>query len=124
MTYYGQNILFLDDNDERIRQVLSKWPAALVVKTVSDCIAALKSKNFTTVMLDFDLTGDEKSSNYKDPESGGEVVRWIIENKPTITELLLHSHNVPMASRMSLELKDAGYQSFMVPFGRGKLWGA
>lgn len=118
---YGLGYLFLDDDDERRRLFLARYPAATCVKTVVECVALLKSRPWQTLFLDFDLDGPEKGDNLKSPTCGMAVVRWMVENKSQV-EVVLHSHNAPMAAQMQMELTRVGIPSVLAPFGRGKLW--
>lgn len=122
MTNLGQNALFVDDDHSRGVKVLSVFPAILWVKTAQDAISSLKSRDFSTVFLDFDLEGEEKGTDFKNPLCGMEVVRWVQENRPRVDEFVIVSHNQPAAAQMVLELQSASYTTSYQPFGRTKWW--
>lgn len=115
------NVLFLDDNPVRRKMFRSEVPYAKIVETSAECINALcdslcqDDEDFDFVLLDHDLGGEiYVDSNRED--TGMEVVRWIVENKPVIGKIIVHSHNVPASNRMVRALKNAGYKTSQIPF--------
>lgn len=119
----GNSLLFLDDLPERQQHARKLWPACTIVSTATDCIAALSRQAWITVSLDHDLNG----TNYEDssrPDTGMEVVRWIVANRPRIREILVHSHNEKAAAEMERLLKEADYAVVAIRFGQGKIWRA
>ena len=115
------NILFLDDDEKRIDTFGKKiYPDfANIVTTASTAIQYLNSiPNWDYVFLDHDLGGEQLvNSNRKD--CGMEVVRWIIQSRPHIKKIIVHSWNNIAAEEMVAKLKDAGYNTEYKPFG---LW--
>tara|TARA_R110000803_G_scaffold169444_2_gene232460 strand:+ start:2894 stop:3265 length:372 start_codon:yes stop_codon:yes gene_type:complete len=111
------NILFLDDDNERIRQFRTKIPGAVVVKTAEQAIKALQKEDiWNIVFLDHDLGGEEfVDSNRED--CGMEVVRWIIKKDAHIRNIIVHTHNTPAGEYMTALLKEALYETNYVPFG-------
>lgn len=121
MSNLGQNILVLEDNDERIVRIRQLWPACTIVKTAQACIDKLIDFQFVTLLLDHDLGGEVMVDSRRE-DCGMEVVRWIVAKRPRISECVVHSHNTPAAAVMVQELKKAGYYAVYAPFGDGKLW--
>lgn len=120
---FGANLLFLDDLPERQQHARKLWPACSIVSTAADCIAALSRQSWVTVCLDHDLNG----TNYEDPsrpDTGMEVVRWIVANRPSISEIICHSHNEDATIEMARQLKGAGYAVVKARFGQHKIWKA
>lgn len=109
--------LFLDDDKlrhskffqtkkqgEELRQA---WNAA-------DCIKALEDGHWNLVQLDHDL-----EDIYQDPaeeNTGSEVVRWVIINKPQVDKFIVHSYNETEAPKMVEALLEAGYWAVWIPF--------
>ena len=121
MSNLGLNILFLDDDEERVYRAKRLWPACTVVNTAKDCIAQLQRRTWVTVLLDHDL-GGEQMVDSKREDCGMEVVRWICDNRPAISEVVIHSFNTPASVAMYERLKHAGYDVHRIPFGSGPLW--
>jgi len=110
-------ILFLDDSKKRIKRFKAANPHAHTVETAEECIAALENQKWTEVYLDHDLGGEAwVDSNRAD--TGFEVVRWIVKNKPEVKRFTVHSHNHLAAPLMARALMNAGYQVRYVPFNK------
>lgn len=112
------SILFLDDSKKRTKRFLNKYPHAVTVETVPECIAYLQNNKWKQVYLDHDLNSETwVDSNRED--CGMEVVRWIVENKPQVKEFIVHSHNHLAAPFMAKLLIDAGYKNTKyIPFNK------
>ena len=105
-------ILFLDDSPAR-----RKW-AEKTLKTAGnyidtsasafDAICAFGHNRFDVVYLDHDLN-EEAFEDSSVRNCGMEVVRWIVANKPTIGEIIVHSMNTPAGHEMVQKLQEAGY---------------
>ncbi len=109
-------ILFLDDDLYRCKRFLSRTPSASIVTTARDAIFALvEIPAWDIVYLDHDLGGEEHVDGSR-PDTGMEVVRWIVKHKPTIGKVIIHSLNYPAAIAMHDALESAGYQCDRVPF--------
>lgn len=119
---YGQGVLFVDDDRNRAVKVLGAFPMTTWVQTARDAIESLKTRDYSTVFLDYDLTTSEKGDDFSDPESGMEIVRFIKDAKPKIDSVCIHSHNASAAAQMMIELKLAGYDAVYSPFGRTRFW--
>lgn len=113
------NILFLDDNPDRTKRFMREFNptthAITCVETAAECInqlkqARLKGEHWDAVYLDHDLDG-KAFVDSSDTNTGMEVVRWIVEHKPIIKQVLVHSHNEPAGKEMVLKLRDAGYRN-------------
>ncbi|MFA5344815.1 MAG: cyclic-phosphate processing receiver domain-containing protein [Candidatus Omnitrophota bacterium] len=115
------SILFLDDCPERTKVFRSAVPSAITVATAVDCINFLSDGEnlgwvkWDWVFLDHDLGGKE-AANSADPDTGMEVVRWIIEHKPKIDKIIVHTLNKAAGQQMVSKLHDAGYWVLWVPF--------
>ena len=115
------NILFLDDDKRRADKFFEKIcpNSAIWTQTVETTILMLsKFDPWDFVYLDHDLGGEQLvNSNRKD--CGMEVVRWIVQHKPNIDQIVVHSWNSPAGNEMVAKLRDAGYNAEYKPFG---LW--
>ena len=110
------NILFLDDNNQRIKRFREQSPYCTVVMTAEQCIKKLEQEEqWDEVHLDHDLGGEiHVDSDRKD--CGMEVVRWIVENRPNIGTVIVHSRNTLAAKEMWRKLLDANYHARLIPF--------
>ena len=110
------NILFLDDNMERIKKIKRCIKSLIITKTVEQTIRELeKCEEWNIVFLDHDLGGEEHvDSNRKD--SGMEVARWIVNNNVNIHHIIVHTLNGPAGEDMVSLLKENRYKAEYVPF--------
>jgi len=112
------NILFLDDCPQRTKFFRSNCPSAHCVETAKEVIDILsKDETIDALFLDHDLGGLTFVDSNR-PDTGMEVVRWIISNHPNIKKIIVHSLNDEAAFEMITALKDAGYLTERVPFLR------
>lgn len=112
--------LFLDDCPNRCKSFRSNFPSATIVNDADSCIEQLKGEVWDHVFLDHDLGGTTyQDTNEKN--SGSEVVKWVIENKPAVGLFVCHSLNTPARVSMIRQLKNAGYGVLNIPFG-SDLW--
>lgn len=105
-------ILFLDDRAVRRETFRTKYPNAVFVETVVDCIQILKVQLFDLVSMDYDLT-------QADPEHTGlEVAEWIAKYRqpPMMRFIIVHSTNLVGALPMLEVLRGAGYNPLYLPF--------
>ncbi len=93
-------VLFLDDNNERCERakILYDGHELTIVKTAKETIDKLAENEYDLVSLDHDL-GNEVYVDSGRKDSGMEVVRWILANKPIIPVILIHSWNLPARVR-------------------------
>ena len=112
--------LFLDDCSNRCKSFRSNFPSATIVNDADSCIEQLKGQAWDQVFLDHDL-GGTIYQDMNDKNSGSEVVRWIVENKPEVRLFVCHSLNSPARVSMITQLKNAGYDVGNIPFNSG-LW--
>ena len=114
-------VLFLDDCPAR-----QQWAADMFAidhestqpTTAASAIESLRTLGpFDAVYLDHDL-GDEKYVDSARSDCGFEVVRWIIENRPAIGEIIVHTINVTAGNLMTTALKRSGYPARHHPFDR------
>jgi len=111
-------ILFLDDNEDRwihFKNVVD-YDVAQWAQTAKECIHWLQKEKYDQVCLDHDLGGEVFVDSDRE-DTGMEVVRWIVANKPQIDEIYVHTHNQPAGIRMATSLREAGYSVTYVPFG-------
>jgi len=112
-------ILFLDDDPTRCRIFRRMQPDAIIVNTARECIDQLRRpETWFEVHLDHDLGGQHYQDTAEE-NSGSEVVRWILMNKPDVRTFVVHSFNGPAAIAMRDALRKAGYYTLYIPFGRG-----
>ncbi len=111
-------ILFLDDDQERHEKAINNaFPSDFWshVFCADSCIKELQNKKWDLVSLDHDLNGKPFDSP-GNKNSGSEVVRWIIENKPDVESFIVHSYNHIEAPKMVSQLRKAGYVANYEPF--------
>ena len=108
--------LILDDSQERLEAFESRFPGTAAATTAADAITALAQPGGTgALFLDHDL-GGEQDQDPASSESGMEVVRWIVDNKPRIKKVYIHSMNLSAASEMQRRLCGAGYNVERIPY--------
>jgi len=115
-------ILFLDDSEERQKLVLAYFEAVysteefalLFAKDAQTAIEYLQAveEPWNLVMLDHDL-GKEIFMDSDRMDTGMEVVRWIVRNRPLIEKIIIHSWNSPAAEEMIARLRAAGYEEVL-----------
>ena len=121
-------VLFLDDDHERVDIFLQICPTATVVETARDCIARIANHEWDLVCLDHDLGGGVFCDSNRE-DCGMEVVRWLVRNaklreldekfaaKFHIDLFLVHSHNYYKSHIMVSDLQKAGYKALELAFG-------
>jgi len=109
------NILFLDDSEERQKIFRSEFPHAHRCTIAADAIFNLGFGEWDLVLLDHDL-GKEIYADSNGENTGAEVTRWILKNKPTIKRVVVHSFNPSGAEVMLKNLIEAGYNPIYAPF--------
>lgn len=92
------NILILEDAEYRIKEFRSRYPSAIFVDSAQDCIDQLQNP-VDLLFLDHDLEG-KIHVDPSDPNTGSEVVRWIVKNNPQIGKIIVHTHNSNAAKDM------------------------
>ena len=113
------NVLFLDDDDVRRRRFRSAVPCASIVEDATACIAELATATepWDFVFLDHDLGGEVFCDSALE-NTGAAVARWIADNQPNISTVVVHSFNPIGAQNMLSVLSAAGYMAEYIPFGR------
>lgn len=109
------NLLFLDDDVMRQKKFRSNCPWATIVSTTTETVDKLQQERFSVVCLDHDLGGEVFVDSDRE-DTGMEVVRWIINNKPSIELIIVHSLNYNGALNMECALRSNGYNVIRVPF--------
>ncbi|UYN89915.1 MAG: hypothetical protein KIT08_01430 [Anaerolineales bacterium] len=113
-------VLFLDDNEDRIEVAKRHFGKIgqshlLIARTASQAIDFLAKATFDLVHLDHDLGGEVFVDSDRE-DCGMEVVRWMVENRPNVKEVVVHSWNIPAAGKMFAKLSQAGYAVKSEPF--------
>lgn len=111
----SKEVLFLDDSEYRCKTFRSIVPYVSIVVDAASCISKLSSQSWDVVFLDHDLGGEVYVSE-EDSNTGSEVVRWVVVNKPTIGKFIVHSLNEPARANMVSKLRGAGYEADGVGF--------
>ena len=118
-----RSILFLDDCPTRChwaQKHLKPYGRFTASRTAANCILWIGQRAHDEVYLDHDLDG-EAWANPHGKNTGFEVVRWIVLNKPEIGKIIVHSMNTPQGNRMAKALRrhgyDAEYRSWMTIVG-------
>lgn len=115
-------VLFLDDNLNRAKLAIETFKnddlflspsASHAVSTLEECV---DTSPWDLVMLDHDLGGEENAWQEGKEPTGMVVVDWIVEHRPAIKRIVIHSWNVPAAERMVSKLIFSGYSAVRKPF--------
>lgn len=109
------NLLFLDDDPERQKKFRSNCPWSTIVSTTIEAIDKLRQEQFRVVCLDHDLGGEIMVDSDRE-DTGMEVVRWIVNNKPAIDLIIVHSLNYNGAICMESALNHHKYKVIRIPF--------
>ncbi len=112
-----RRVLFLDDYSMRLKWAAEEFEEddLVAVTTAAGAIMALENYGpWDLVMLDHDLGGEVFVDRMR-KDCGMEVVRWIVKNKPEITEIVVHSGNQNAAAIMVWGLKRGGYAAEYKP---------
>jgi len=107
------NILFLDDSEDRTNFFLKFFPEACCVKEADECTNMLL-KSWDVVYLDHDLGGKVLVSE-SESNTGSEVVRWVKNNRPDVKLFIIHSMNFPAVDNMRKNLEDCHYPVVVLP---------
>ncbi len=110
--------LFLDDDPARAQTFLDRFPEAVWVQTVSECLTRL-IEVWDEVHLDHDL-GGKTYVDTREIDCGMEVIRWLCK-EPRLhlraTFFYIHTHNTLAGLLMVLQMRESGYQAEFRPFG-------
>ena len=107
-------ILFLDDDELRIKTFRSHYPSADIARTASGCIERLErildaGEELDELYLDHDLDGGP-GVDAAVVGTGMDVVRWMAVHSVPVNRLIVHSLNRNRAREMGFALKKAGYR--------------
>lgn len=111
-------ILFLDDDERRLetaRRVYAQEHDLHIVTTAKAAIDALQNDTFDVAMLDHDLEGEFFVDSSR-VDCGMEVVRWMVQNRPVVGNVIVHSWNQRAGLEMTDALKKAGFNVEYTPF--------
>jgi CheY-like chemotaxis protein len=108
-------VLFLDDYAERYERMAQVCSDAVHVTTAPEMINLLQTTQWDVVCLDHDL-GGEMFVDSSRPDCGMAVVRWMVEHRPTVGRVIVHSANFESAPLMCAALAAAGYAVEWIPF--------
>jgi len=107
--------MFLDDDSDRHILFTNHFSfGPKMVWNAADCITELE-KEWDLVFLDHDLNFSA-FQNPAEENTGSEVVRWVVANKPKVKEFIVHSYNHLQAPKMVDNLIAAGYKASWRPF--------
>ncbi len=106
----GLGVLFLDDCPARRLRFLEACPLGTTVETADEAIEALKLGGWDVVFLDHDLGGEVYCDSSR-ADTGSEVVRWIVANRPRVRRCVVHTMNDAAGFGMVEALRDAGYRA-------------
>ena len=108
--------LILDDSPDRLEAFEARFPGTPATTTAADAITSLAQPGGTgALFLDHDLNG-EQNEDPRGTNTGMEVVRWIVDNRPRIKKVYIHSMNMSAASEMQRRLCGAGYSVERIPY--------
>ena len=113
-----RNVLFLDDNAERLKHAfeIHRNDKLFRVETAEHCILTFSlEKHWDIVSLDHDLGGEVYVDSGRE-DCGMEVVRFLETNFIPITNIVIHSWNIPAAYLMAYKLNHMGYNVVRRPF--------
>ena len=100
------NILFLGNDNKRIKLFKQSVKTAKIAKTAEECIKILKTEDRWSIVF-------LENTNIK-------IVDWIVENQPFIRNIIIHSDEQPtptITDKILLDkLKDAQYKAVYIPF--------
>src|SRR5687767_3523341 len=109
------NVLFLDDCPNRSAKFRSECPSATMTTTALEAIAALQKEEFDIAFLDHDLGGETYCEGSR-TDCGMEVCRWIVQNRPRLRRIIVHTLNLPAAENMVWTLQNSHYHVTYIPF--------
>ena len=116
-------ILFLDDNEERVRKFLSCTPFdvdVIVVRDAETAIDVIAGCDPNILFLDHDLGGEEMVDPDPLANTGTAVVKFLVArgwHHPSVKRIIVHSLNVPARTAMVKSLKDRGlWEVWDAPF--------
>ena len=118
----SRRVLVLDDDPQRLAWFAANigptdiFETATTAQEAIDWLAWSKPDlPFHEVYLDHDLGGEVYVPDWR-KDTGSEVARWILSNRPTIGKIIVHSMNTPAANRMVKWLTRGGYQAEYISF--------
>jgi hypothetical protein len=93
--------LFLDDSEPRIARFLREFPGSTIVRSAEEAKSLLALQDWDEVWLDHDL-GGERFVDPARPDSGSEVVRWILKVSPPVKRFIVHTCNEAAARSVEI----------------------
>ena len=116
------NVFVLEDQEERIEWFLKRFPEdsfILFAHSAMEGTDLLSQywhiKEWDYVFLDYDLGYKGRQLHWYDG-TGAEVARYIVQTRPRIKHIIIHSWNPEGAKYMFDGLLSAGYVVSRVPF--------
>ena len=111
-----EDTVILEDDDARIARFLQAYMGQhpYIYKDAQELINAFDThtwEHIDVLYLDHDLGGEVYV-----PTSQKKVVRYMIQYRPSIGTIVLHSMNVPAAQQMKADLFEHGYRVIYCPF--------
>lgn len=114
------NILFLDDDENRISTVEYYIPCVKIARSASECIHILDDTSkleYTLISLDHDL-GGHIFVNSEEKNTGMEIVRWLYTHPVNCSLFVVHSFNAIGAENMAMGLKKLKYSVERILFNK------
>ena len=114
-------IVLVEDSEKRIEQFqeLHGDDELHIFRTSMEAIDFLSEHFYTTewdiLYLDNDLGYEGPKPNFYEG-SGEEVARYLIQTRPRIKYIRIHSWNSPAAKRILSAVTSAGYNAEWIPF--------
>ena len=109
------SILFLDDNEGRIKSFRERHPDATIVVTAQAAIQVLPTRIWGAVYLDHDLNG-ERFVDSDRADCGMEVVRFALRHRVSVGLFVIHTANYFAALRMEYLLRNNAYNVVREPY--------
>ena len=117
-------IFILEDSLNRIETFRRKLAGhdLVIAENAKDAIAVLGNDQvFDIMFLDHDLGGKPpeyygQDCDIDNPNTGSEVVRWMLANQQSYYPVIIHSLNTVAAHDMKRKLEDIAMECYYIPF--------
>lgn len=116
-TQLMKNFLILEDDIDRIvaytNRIYTLWPEESAITFVNHASLAIRyiaNNNYDFILLDHDLGGRQIDYN---KENCGDIVADYLHDNPTEAKVIVHSLNIPAATRMVGKIKNASHIPFL-----------
>lgn len=122
------NVFILEDQDVRIAHFkeVFKTDNVVIARTAWEGVSLLADYRASTewdyVLLDNDL-GYEGPQLHSYDGTGEEVARYIVQTRPKIQAIIIHTWNSDAGKRMQKALQSAGYFAVWIPYSVERVFG-